>query len=385
MSGRSQVVHLRHTFTDGGAERMLLNWFGHYDRESFEFSLVCFANPDGSEACLTRPAADLDVPTYTIPWGRRKRLFSAVQALVRLLRERSAQVIHSHDTKSDLVAWLAHLETGVPVVGAAYGWFGNRSAKRLRIYEWLGLRLLARFNAVVAISESLLDESVKLGLNPNLIHVVRTGIDYDDLQRSIDRESLRKNLGLAPDDIALVNLARLWPEKGQSCLLSAMCKVVARVPKARLVIVGEGPLESRLRSQANDLGLNGHVIMAGFPENLQDLLHAFDAQVHSSIYEGLPIALLQGMAVGLPIVATDVGGIKEVLTSGENSLLVPPEDPDALANGILALLSDEPAARRLGEAARQYVREHYSMQSAMEQLGSVYDRVIRAHENRGSR
>lgn len=381
MNPRIHVIHLRNTITQGGAERMLLNWCGHIDRQRFQFSIVCFANPEGTESCLLDPASRLRIQTFRIPWGRRKRLFSAVNSLVRIIRENPASILHSHDAKSDVVAWLTHLRTRIPVVGAAYAWFGGRSVLRNRVYEWLDASLLKQFHAVVAVSESLRAESIAQGLDPDRLSVIRTGVDFDSLQRDPDRWAVRRSLGLLPDDIVIGNLARLWPEKGQEFLVTAMCQVVDYNAKAKLVIVGNGPLESELRAHASALGIASHVVFAGFPPNLPDVLQVFDAQVHSSLYEGLPMALLQGMAAGLPIVATDVGGVGEVLRTGENALLVPPADAGALASAIIQLLRDKSAAQRMGEAARCFVRENYSMTSAMRQLETVYERVCRETQN----
>jgi glycosyltransferase involved in cell wall biosynthesis len=151
--------------------------------------------------------------------------------------------------------------------------------------------------------------------------------------------------------------------------------VVDHQPSVKLVIIGTGPLEERVRAQARDLGIADKIVFAGFPDDVSEMIHIFDAQVHSSLYEGLPMALLQGMAAGLPIVCTDVGGIREVLTHGESGLIVPPADPGRLASAMLELLEDLPAAQRMGETARRFVREHYSMESAMNQLEAAYRRA----------
>jgi glycosyltransferase involved in cell wall biosynthesis len=118
---------------------------------------------------------------------------------------------------------------------------------------------------------------------------------------------------------------------------------------------------------------------------LEEILHIFNLQVHSSIYEGIPMAILQGMVVGLPIVATDVGGIHEVLTPGENALLVNPGSPDAIAEAVLRLMDDRALAARLGRAAQVYVKQNYSMEATMEQLGSVYRRVCTPPQDRRDR
>lgn len=354
---------------------MLLNWCNHIDPARLRFSIACFANPGGTEGCLLDEAEALHVPTFRLPWGRRKRLLAAVDSLVRIIQSTKASVVHSHDAKSNVVAALAQLRTRVPVVGSAYGWFGNRSVFRVRLYEWMDIHLLKRFHGVLTVSESLKKESVERGLDPKRLMLVRTGVDYESLQQIPDREAIRRSYGLAPDDIVIGNLARLWPEKGQKYLVEALRTVIDQIPSVKLIIIGTGPLEQRVREQAQELGIADHIIFAGFPENIDQVIHILDAQVHSSLYEGLPMALLQGMAAGLPIVSTDVGGIREVLTPGTSGLIVPPGNSDLLASAILELLQDRAAAQRMGEAARAFVRDHYSMGAAMKQLEAAYGRV----------
>jgi glycosyltransferase involved in cell wall biosynthesis len=287
-------------------------------------------------------------------------------------------VIHSHDAKADVVAWLAHLRTGIPVVGSAYAWFGTRSAKRIYFYEWLDAHLLNRFAAVVAISRSLVEETVARGVDRNRLTIVRSGVDFHRLRCSPDRAAVRRQLGLGDDDFVIGNLARLWPEKGQSVLLESMKLVVDHSRSAKLLIIGDGPLEAELKTQADSLGIGDNVVFAGFPANLPEILQVLDMQVHSSHYEGIPMAILQGMVVGLPIVATDVGGIHEVLTSGENAILVPPGEPRLMAESVLRLMNDHALSVRLGQSAQAFVEANYSMEATMEQLAALYQRVCAA-------
>ena len=369
------VLHLRNTITDGGVEKMLLNWCNHLDGTRLRFSIVGFANPGDPEARLLNRAEALQVPTFRLPWGRRKRLLAAVDNLVRIIQSTKASIVHSHDAKSNVVASLAQLRTGVPVVGSAYAWFGSRSVFRVRFYEWLDVHMLRRFQAVMAVSESLKRESVELGLDPQRLVLIRSGVDYESLQQIPDRSAVRRSLGLAPQDIVFGNLARLWPEKGHNHLLDAFRIVVNHHPSAKLVIIGTGPLEDRIRAQAKDLGIESSVVLPGFPDHIADLIHILDVQVHSSLYEGLPMAVLQGMAAGLPIVSTDVGGIREVLTHGKTGIIVPAGDCARLASAMLEVIQDPTAARRMGETARRFVREHYSMETTMKDLEAAYYRV----------
>ncbi len=378
MSTRINVLSFRNTIVDGGPEKAILQWYEHIDKKKFSYQLASFDNPGGTQACLVHRARAMGMPTHLIPWGRRKRIIAAVRAVVRIVREQNIHIIQSHDAKCDVVTWLAARITRTPIVGAAYGWFGNRSQFRVRIYEWLDVHLLNQFQAIVAPSRSLVEESLTAGVRADLLNAVYVGIDCHNFELKRD-ESLRRQLGLAPGDFALVNLARLWPEKGHTYLLAALQAVVKKFPQTKLLMVGDGPMKLELQGLARQLGLELNVIWIPFPENLPALLACVDLQVHSSIYEGLPMAILSGMAARLPIVTTDVGGVGEVIENGRTGLLVPPQNPAALADGLLLLMSRPDVAQRLGAAARKSVQQNFHSSAGARSLENIFERLFEAH------
>jgi len=378
MSARINVLSFRNTIVDGGPEKAILQWYEHIDKKKFDYQLASFDNPGGVQACLVDRARAMGMSRHLIPWGRRKRMIAAVRAVVRIVREQNIHIIQSHDAKCDVVSWLAARITKTPVVGSAYGWFGNRSQFRVRIYEWLDVHLLNQFQAIVAPSRSLVDESIATGVRADLLNVVYVGIDCHNFQFERD-ESLRQKLGLAPGDFTLVNLARLWPEKDQSSLFTALQAVVKKFPQTKLLMVGDGPMKSELQGLVRKLGLESNVIWVPFPDCLPALLACVDLQVHSSIYEGLPMAILSGMAAGLPIVTTDVGGVSEVIENGKTGFLVPPKDPAALAEGLLLVMSRPELAQRLGAAARKSVQQNYHSSAGARSLENIFERLFEAH------
>jgi glycosyltransferase involved in cell wall biosynthesis len=170
----------------------------------------------------------------------------------------------------------------------------------------------------------------------------------------------------------VVTLARLAPQKGIGVLLRA----AAELPNVSFIVAGEGPERHALESQARSLGVSDRVAFSGFQSDPAALLASADLFVLPSFEEGLPLALLEAMAVGTPVVATAIGGTDEVVTHGEHGLLVPPGDAAALASAIGALLRDPARAARLAVAARTRVRESFSMERMVHDVVSVYDSVV---------
>lgn len=175
----------------------------------------------------------------------------------------------------------------------------------------------------------------------------------------------------------VINVARWTPQKDQRTLIEA-ARIVAEVRSdVRFVLVGHGPLHDDLVAQAEALGVADKVIFAGFRDDVADVLAASDLFVLSSLWEGMPLALLEAMAAGCAAVSTNVGGVAQVLQHGVTGLLVPPADPPALASSILRYMNDPQLKRQHGEAGYLWVKEHYSMEAWVGKLEELYLRELR--------
>jgi glycosyltransferase involved in cell wall biosynthesis len=206
--------------------------------------------------------------------------------------------------------------------------------------------------------------------------VIQNGIDlapYVAPPIPEERVRLRRALGLGAEDVAIGSVGLLWRAKGQEHLLRAL----ARLQDVVVFLVGSGADEKPLRDLAVDLGITGRVRFLGWRDDVRQLLQAVDLYVQPSLTEGLPLAVVEAGAAGLPIVASDVGGIPEIITHGANGLLVPPGDPQALAQAIQKLIEDPQMARRLGDAARQAAFERFSAEAMAERYMQLYERLLR--------
>jgi glycosyltransferase involved in cell wall biosynthesis len=171
-------------------------------------------------------------------------------------------------------------------------------------------------------------------------------------------------------------VARLEESKAHHVLLDAAAIVVKTMPNVRFLIVGEGPLRGDLEAQRERLGLQDNVIFAGIRRDVPNIMAMLDIVTFSSQWEGLPVALLEGMGMGRPIVSTSVGGIPDVITSSKNGWLVPSGDPQALAEGYLKVLGDPALAKALGAAARQTVVERFSAVAMHGSILDLYNKIL---------
>jgi glycosyltransferase involved in cell wall biosynthesis len=229
-------------------------------------------------------------------------------ALKRLVAEARIDIVHAHEYKTDLLAWLLARRTGIAPLSTAHGWTGQSARERL-VYYPADKRLLARFPRVIAVSTEIRDELVRHGARPDRITVILNAIDPSQFRRVADKHRLpRTQLGIAPDEVVAGAVGRLERQKRFDLLIEAVAALAPAWPRLRLVIAGDGSLRGALQAQVDRLGLAGICRFLGHRTDVTDLHHAFDLFVQSSEYEGTPNAVLEAMAMETPLVATDAGG-----------------------------------------------------------------------------
>lgn len=308
---------------------------------------------------------------------RRSFQLGAATRLARVLRRRRADILHTHvQAAAGAPGRLAARLAGTRVVAHLHieNHFRPRGARRavLRALDNATARLCAR---AIAVSEATREAFVRQGWPARLIEVVYNGVEVAD---GAANGSLRRTLRIPEDAPVVAEIARLCDVKGQRELIAAL----AHVPDARLVLIGAdletgGAFQAQLEQDAERLGVRDRVVFAGHRPDAKDLLSDVDVFALPSWTEGLPITVLEAMARGRPVVATPVGGTPEVVADGETGLLVPPHDPEALAEALRRLLADPDLRRRMGETGRSRVEERFSSDAMVARVLEIYDEVVR--------
>jgi glycosyltransferase involved in cell wall biosynthesis len=359
----------------GGIETALLNWLKTMDRGRFELDLFCFANPRETEAPFVDAACQQGWEVAKIPWGRWKPVLRAGQALAELIRSRDIEILHCHNTYANLVGARAAAQTGVKTVTTLYVW-GKFGLKRGAL-QWLDKKVIRRFDRITAHCEDTLRGTIERGFAPDEVKLLTCGFSEAPIQLSrTDRNARRLENGAGPNDIVLINVARFWPEKAHDVLLEGLRLIRERDPRVVLWILGVGPDEPRIRALCGKLGLNPWVRFLGFRKDLPELLALADIQVHPSDMEGVPLAVCSGMAARLPIVASGVGGLLEILKHEHSAVLIPPRNPAALSQAVLDLIGDPSRREALGGAARRFIDEEYSLRAATARVEALYEEMI---------
>lgn len=359
------VMHLVQGLDVGGLEMMVVSLAKRLDRERYRPAICCFdcVGPLADEVALQ------GVDVFLVK--RRSGVdVSYIFKLARFLRRQNTQVLHLHNPTAFFYGALAgRLARISRIIYTEHGRDFSRSRK-----VQLADRMLSQLvNAVVSVAEwgrrYLVTQE---GIDPRRIITIYNGVDAGKLAPRRDRAQMRRELGLRDDDAVVGIVARLDPIKNHRCLLHAVAGLVAEIPELRLLIVGEGPMRTELEVLTGALGLQSQVRFLGCRNDIGDLLNAMDIFVLASLSEGLSLTLIEACIAGRPIVATDVGGNAEVVAHGVNGLLVPPDDPGALAAAIRALTQDWATAAHMGTMGRRRFEERFTLDRMVRRYEALY-------------
>lgn len=378
--GRTTIWYFIPALGVGGAERTLVELANNVDRERFEVTIWTIFEQN---ALATEVADDVDVRTLGVEGVTDNERPDYIQGaknpldylripgrFVRAVRRERPDIVQSFLIYDNSIARLAGLfapETTV-ITGERKG--GKREN---RLFELLDRTTYRLSDYIVANSRAGAETYLRYGADPESVSVIHNGRDLDDY-RDGDAEGLREELGL-PSDVPVVgNVARLEERKGHYDVLAAWPSVRAD-HDAHCVVVGDGVEREALRTRARELGVADSVHFVGSRDDVPALLDLFDVFVFPSHYEGLPGALLEAMAAGCPIVASDIAGNRDLVTDGETGVLIPPRDPDAFADGLTEFLDDPERARAFGDAAQADAYERFTLGSMVSEFEQFYESV----------
>jgi len=307
-----------------------------------------------------------DIPVTTIEVGS-KHYYKEYSALRGVISRLSPSIVHTHGYRADIVGGIAARRCRVPVVSTVHGFTGG--SWRNRMNEKLQLLALRRCSATIAVSRPLVERLTAAGVSPPRIYLVPNAIATPT---SLSRVEARRKLGLSETQPVAGWVGRLSHEKGPDVMLKALALSDS---DWQLSIIGDGPERSSLRRLADEEGIASRATFHGEVANAASFMNAFDALVISSRTEGTPISLLEAMSLGVPIVATDVGGIPDVVSDSE-AIIVRPEDPRAIAAALSEARSNVMATRKRVEAARSRVRTNHSIQRWIDAIAAAYESAL---------
>lgn len=372
---RITVLDLRDTDEIGGPGKTILETCRAVDRSRFDLHVAVFqVHGEQTETPFVRAARADGVPVHVIRGLNQYdvRMVWRTAALVRRLR---VDIVHAHEVKSDVIAYLASFLGRVPIVTTLHGWIGN--SRRQRALIGVDKQVVRRFDLVIAVSRLIQAQAIAAGARPERVRLLHNAIVLDSYRRSETRGRLESLVGRPVAGPVLASIGRLSAEKGHLDLVEALALLSLRGHQVSAVFAGDGPARPALVERIQALGLTDRVHMPGYVARPQDILNEADLMVLPSHTEGLPNVALEAMAMDVPVLATRVGGTPEVVIDGETGRLVDPHRPDQLAQAIEAFVTDRAPWQPLIARGRAHVERHFDFRARTRALEVMYADLVR--------
>jgi len=377
-----RLLELRNTYKwGGGPDKTILLSAQRHDRGRVYPVVAYVRDVRDTEFKITAKAKAMGLHYHEIP-ERGKFDLRVPRALREIVLREDINLIHSHDYKTDLFAYLVALWVGrhrVGLISTAHAWV--MLGRKGELYRRLDLRLMRRFDHLIAVSSATKEEMMQAGVPGRKITVIHNGIDTEAWAREKVRGTLREELGLGSAYPVIGYVGRIMPEKDLDSWLRAAAMVARTYPAARFLLVGEGKdgeTQTGLQSLIGHLGIAHQVTFVGYRTDLPSVYAAFDLFVLSSLREGLPNSILEAMALGVPVVTTDVAGAKELVVHGQTGYVVPQKDPEQLAQAMLEILANDERRLNMGRAGRKRVEAEFSFDRRLRLVEDLYSQVIQA-------
>lgn len=362
------VLHILSSADIAGGERYLLDLINNSDNSINHLIVLPYPGP----------FLDLLISknhNFTIVNMTRRFSLTSIPQLIRHIKSTSADILHTHGYRANFYGRIAGLLSNYKIVSTVH----------VSLYDYIDTHFLIRWlyisiekllswktNKFICISQAMLDDMLKIGIDKSKIELIPNGVDLRRFFPKPVNEELKSKLGIAPNSPVIGTVGRMVPEKGQKYLIEAISLLKPKWNNLKCLFVGDGPLLSELKKQANDLDISDMCVFTGTRNDIELVYPVLDLFVLPSLREPFGLVLLEAMACEKPVVTTDSGGPSEFIKSGINGILVPPRDSKALALQINRLLSEKEKAGDIGKEGLKTVRNFFSVKQTARKIGDIY-------------
>lgn len=376
---KHNILYIIDNLEFGGGEMVFSQLINRLCRDKYKVTVACLPTGIFMERIKGSGASIKPVDMSN------KFNFKVILQMVNLMKEQNIDIVHSQGARAEFFSRLAAKLAGVHIIVSTVAMpvegFDVNPIKKF-IYTVLNRFTECFVDRFIVVSEAL-DKVMRERhrIEPQKLVTIFNGIETDeysipDEEVMCGKSRLREELGLENNVPVIGAIGRLVWQKGFEYFIDVIPEVLKEFKEARFLIVGEGPLENKLKVKSKKLKVDDKVIFTGFRNDIKEILASIDIFVMPSLLEGLPMILLEAMAMGKPIIATDIEGIKEILENGRTGLLVPPRDPQALSEAIGDLLIHKDKARQIGLAARKAVEERFGVDIMVQKVEGAYEELL---------
>jgi glycosyltransferase involved in cell wall biosynthesis len=368
-----RILHLIDHLGLGGAQTALADLVSHWPAADDRLHVIGLGSRSELQ-CRFRRSPQLEVETL----GDTRWELAGLRHVERLLQQTGYDIVHAHLCKSVIAGLWARRPVNTRLVIHLHG----DPRHDFTVFRWAMRLGWSRADAVIAVSKHTAHAARRqLHISGPRLHQIYnplSGLATDRLPRSAEAWQIRRDLGISPACLVLGFVGRLIPIKGLSVLLQALatCRTQSRPDDLHLVVVGDGPLAATLREETRVLGQADRVHFVGSQTEVAPFFQAFDIAVFPSSTEGLPVAVVEATRFGVPVIASRVGGIPEVIQDGHSGCLVPPGDPEALVRAILALADAPQRREQMAQAARQTAKQHFAAEKVGQRVRELYGQLL---------
>jgi glycosyltransferase involved in cell wall biosynthesis len=356
----------------GGPERQIHQHALASQHSDFQLIVGAFARAASPKPELLEKADEDGVETQLFE-VRNSYDPAAIAKVRHYLQDSGIAILATHDYRASIIGFLATRGTDCQWLAWSRGWtYEGPKVQLFQLLEKLFVRFASR---VMVVAKAQGDKLRRWRVPQRKVVVVHNAVDPDRLMQT-PAVDLRQRFSLPADSIVIVTAGRFSEEKGQQVLVRSVDEVVAADPRVRFIMFGDGPKLEQTRAMAANLDAAGHVVCPGFEKNIIGHLRGADIVINPSLTEGLPNVVLEAMAVRVPVIATAVGGVPELITDNENGRLVPAKDPSPLGRAIVELAGDHKLRERFAAAGLQTVIKEFSFEAQSRKLHEVYTEVL---------
>ncbi len=375
-----KILHIITYLPIGGAQDNTLITVENLDRNKYDVSLLCAPRGEWVDRVLS--IKNLRV-IFIDELIRRIHLFYDLIAFIKIFRfikKEKFTIVHTHSSKPGFSGRIAAKLAGVPIVvhtihGFPFHDFMSPLTKNFFIFIE---RFLSKFSDIlITVSKLNLNKAVQLKLDkPEKFVNIYSGICFDKFKGHFDKNKIKKELGIQKDYKVIGMIGRLSEQKAPQYLIQAIPSVIQKFPKSRFLLVGDGELRKELETLVKKFGIDEYVRFLGYRENIPEIMSIFDIFVLTSLWEGLGRSLTEALYMEVPVVATAVEGVPELIQNGKTGMLVPPKDIKAISNGILQLLQNPSMSKKMGKKGHTLVVNNFSANKMVQEIDNLYQNSL---------